>query len=106
MKKCISVHTQKIIKYIPFLNCLILFIWLFNCNRMKIDYMVFLKSLLLIFATSIPLAILQIILSKMLIEFLAVQHVLNGIFIYLIPFVVGSALIKYQEKLIEQSVDD
>ena len=98
MKK-ISIRTQKIIKYIPFLNCLILFIWLFNCNHMKTDYMVFLKSLLLIFATSIPLAVLQIILSKMLIEFIVIQQVLNAIFMYLIPFAIGSVLIKYQEKL-------
>ena len=101
MKKYISLHTQNIIKFIPFLNCFILFIWLFNYSRTEKDPRVFMKSLLIIFGVSIPIIILQIIISKILIEFSVAQSIFDGIFMYLIPFVIGSALIKYQKKVIE-----
>lgn len=97
MKKYISLHTQNIIKFIPFLNFSILFIWLFNYSCTEKDLKVFMKSLVIIFGVSVPIAILHIIISKLLTDFSVIQSIFNGIFMYLIPFIIGSALIKYQK---------
>ena len=96
----ISLHTQHIMMYLPFINALILFVWLFNYHNSERRLKVFGKSLIIIFCVTIPMGVLHILFSKIFAEFSIVLTVSNYLFIYLIPFVLGYALIKYQEKVL------
>ena len=87
--------------WIPFVNYLILFVWLFNCYHMEEGPKIFRKSFLIIFGTVLPMAFLQILLSKIFADGSAMQAVINALFIYLIPWVLGFALIKYQRKVLK-----
>ena len=100
MNKIISLKAQKIIVVIPFLNCLILFVWIYNYARMPADFKIFARSWLVIFASAIPLVIVQIILSKIQIQPETLSEVINLLFIYLVPFAVGIGLICYQKKVL------
>lgn len=98
LKRLISLRTQYIIMCIPFVNCLILFIWLYNYSRTTKEPKVFAKSLLVIFATALPVVILQILLSKAFSQSVLALNILNFIMIYIIPFLIGFSLIKYQKR--------
>ena len=101
MKKFIPLRIQNILKYIPFLNCLILFFWLYNYSLTEKNPKVFMKSLMIIFGVSIPIVILQILISKIIAEYFLVLTILNYLTTYVIPFIVGYALIKYQKRVLE-----
>ena len=100
MNKFISLRKQRILKYFPFFNCLILFVWLFNYSHTERDFKVFWKSLILIFAVCIPMVFFQIIISEILAAYSTALTIFNFATIYIIPFVLGYALIKYQERVI------
>ena len=100
MKKFVSLRVQRIMMYIPFVNCLILFVWLFNYRHSGKDYKTFGKSLIIILCVCAPLVVLQILFSKLLAKFPNVIAIVDLLAIYIIPFVLGFALIKYQEKVL------
>lgn len=103
MKKFISLHIQKIVLFIPFANYLIPFAWLFNYKHMEKQESLFAKSLLLAFGVSIPLIVVQILISRFLPDNKITLYVSNFIALYLMPFFIGYALIKYQAKAFEKA---
>jgi len=95
----VSLRAQRVLMVIPIANAFGLFVWLYNYSRSERKQGVFFKSLLILFASVIPLAILEIVLSRIFSEQQVVLSVLNLLFIYLIPFVMDFFLIRYQESL-------
>lgn len=94
----VSIKTQKILMFIPFVNALIWFIWLYNCIKMKVSTAAFMKSLLRMFAVIIPLAMVQLVLSKV---FPDTSDILGYIMMYLAPLSMAFCLIRFQERLYE-----
>ncbi len=102
MRLSISIKVQKILMFIPFINVFGLFIWLYNFISNSKKPTVFAKSLLIIFASTIPLVIIQIILTKLFSNSAVFVSVLGYIFTYLIPLSMDFFLIKYQRSLSEK----
>lgn len=102
MKKLMSLRIQRIIMLIPFVNCVIPYIFLFNCMRVPGGQKVFLKSLLILFGLIIPIAIAQMLLYKAISQYELVLRIINPIIIYFFLFVVAFTLIKCQEKYLDQ----
>lgn len=98
MTKLISLRIQKVIMFIPFVNCFSLFIWLYNYSRTSKKLNVLLKSLLAIWAISIPFLILSILLSKIFPQSVIAHTIESFVMLYIVPCVVGFVLIKYQKK--------
>ncbi len=94
----VSLKKQKILMFIPFANAFILFVWLYNYSKTQRDTSVFLRSVLIIFTATVPLAILQIILER---AFPNIRTVLGYIMAYLIPLSMAFCLIRFQERLYE-----
>lgn len=99
MKK-ISIETQKKMMYIPYINILNMFIWLYNCISLKPPRNCVPKTLTILFVNSLPLLLLQIILSNI---WPAVANILTYINAYLIPLLISRGLINYQEDLLHES---
>lgn len=91
----ISVKVQKYIVFIPFVNCLILFIWVYNYGKMKNDFKVFAKSLLIIGAIGLPLTMIQIIVTNLF----GTAHILDLLMVYVTPLLIGLGLIQYQKRI-------
>ena len=98
--KTISLNVQKIIMWIPFVNGINLFIYIYNAWNKGWTGIKFLKGLLLIF--------ISVILSTLL--FQAIQllnfgnifsYIINLIYIYFTGILMGGSLIRYQKKLME-----
>ena len=98
--KIVSIKTQRILMFIPLLNNLNLFIWIYNCRCANIPAAVFGKSLLIIFSRAFPFAVLHILLSNVLPEF---GGVFAYLFMYCIALSISYGLIKYQEKVLKPS---
>ena len=96
--KIVPLKAQYILMVIPILNCLVLFIWLYNYSRAKKDSKIFGKSLLVIFLSTIPIVIIQIILSKIIVNSSANIFV-DNLMSYLIPLSMAFNLIRYQKKV-------
>lgn len=92
----ISIRIQKYIVLIPFLNCLILFIWVYNYGKMKRDFKVFAKSLLIISAIGLPLSVIQTIVKNLF----GTAYILDILMIYAILLLIGLGLIRYQQKVL------
>ena len=60
----VSIKTQKVLSYIPLLNATVLFVWLYNYHRVAATPKIFAKSLVVLFTTTIPLALFQVFLLK------------------------------------------
>ena len=99
LKKQVSIKTQKTIMFIPIVNYFNLFVWLYNYSNMQKDNLVFLISLLVIFLHSIPLVIINIILSRLCSGIIPIIY--QYLMIYLIPMSISGGLIRYQNKLLE-----
>lgn len=99
MKKCINIKTQKIILFIPYINVLILFFWLYNYYILQVENKVFFKSLMILFFRIFIFVIPQIILSKILGENSQINNIISKILIYIIPLSFGDGLIKHQSKI-------
>ena len=98
MTKLVSLRTQQVIMFIPFVNCFLLFVWLYNYSRTSKELEVLLKSILAMCAISIPFVILSILLSKIF-PLSVIAHIIESfVMLYIVPFVVGFILIKYQKK--------
>ena len=98
--KIVSIKMQRILMFIPYLNILNLFIWVYNCRCANISAAVFGRSLLLIFAHAFPFAALHILLANLFPE-------LSGkfafLFMYGMALSISYGLIKYQEKILKPS---
>lgn len=99
IQKAVSLKAQRIIVYIPIINYSLLFIWLYNYSKRDRDYNVFLKSLIVVFKFTLPIVIIQIIISMTLYNFPIIISATNILEIYLVPFSLGMGLIKHQETL-------
>ncbi len=98
-QKTVSLKTQRKIAFIPIINFSLLFIWLYNYSKRDRDYNVFFKSLIVVFKFTLPIVIIQIIISITLYDFPIIISATNILEIYLVPFSLGMGLIKYQETL-------
>ncbi|MBP5617573.1 MAG: hypothetical protein J6X61_00300 [Clostridia bacterium] len=98
--KRVSLKTQKILVFIPLVNGLILFIWLFNFSRTYTKWSVFGKSLLLLLVFGLAVGLTGYLSATFLPQ--AVNDVLWRLNAYLIPFALGWLLIAYQSHTIFQ----
>lgn len=98
MKKLVSLRIQKILMLIPFVNCVVPYIFLFNCIRTSNGQKVVLRSLLILFGLLIPIAVAQRLLYKAISQYELLLTIINPIIIYIILFVIAFTLIKCQEK--------
>ena len=103
-KSLISIRVQSILMCVPLLNCLVLFAWLYNYGHSVTNRTVFAKSLLVIFFSTIPLVILQILLSKIFANQAIILSVINSLMTYFIPFSMSFNLIRYQKKVLDFDV--
>ena len=92
----VPIKTQRIIMYIPYVNVLNIFFWLYNSLNMNIPYRGVPQTLKVFMMSSIPLVVLQTVLSNINGNLGIILGYLNG---YLIPLFIGMGLIKYQERL-------
>lgn len=102
MKKLVSLRIQKILMLIPFVNCVVPYIFLFNCIRTPNGQKVVLRSLLILFGLLIPIAVAQMLLYKAISQYELVLTIINPIIIYIILFIIAFTLIKCQEKYFSQ----
>lgn len=102
MRKKISIKTQRFLSVIPFANVTVLFIWIYNYRAAVNDSKVFRKSLLVIFAATVPLACIQMLLLKILDAYPTAVDVVNYLAIYVIPLSMSHSLIQFQKRLLNQ----
>ena len=100
MRRYVSITKQNIIKFIPLINFSILFIWIYNYSCSARDFRVFRNSLFLMFGICVPVVISQILLIKLMETILWSETVINILSIYVVPLLLGHALVKYQEKVL------
>lgn len=102
MKKLISLRAQRIILFIPFVNCFIWFIWLLNYSRIPSNLKLFFKAFFVAIAYALPFIILNILLSRLFTQSEAILMIENIIGLYITPIQIGLGLIKYQEKVLKE----
>lgn len=102
MKGMISLRTQYIIMLIPFINCLLIFIWLYNYSRFFKNVKVFFKALVMMFAVGITIVIIDILLKGIFPFSSVMLTVINCLIMYITPFLIGLSLIKLQKKLLDE----
>lgn len=95
MKK-ISLRTQKIVMFIPYINCINLFIWVNNFFCMKYSNRIAAKSILIILTSILPLLFLEITVSRLFPELEKIITLLGS---YFLPLLMGLGLIKFQQTL-------
>ena len=108
MKGFISIRLQKILLFIPFVNCSILFIWLYNYSKMERTKISFIRSFITGICYALPFIVASIILSKLFGHIVLIKYVLNLIMLYLVPFFLGLGLIHSQSKYginLEKDID-
>lgn len=93
----VSIKTQKILMFIPYVNIINLFIWLYISTHQFKEKNTFLRSLWILFSTLGPLVFAQVTLSQFLPTLGTLMSYAN---IYMIPFVLGYRFIRYQETLV------
>ena len=99
MKKIISIKAQSIISFFPFFNAVVLFIWIHNYQVSVRNLKVFVKSLLIIFAVTIPLSLIQRLLLNLFAGYETIMLLINCTAIYLIPLLLARSLIVFQKRL-------
>ena len=102
MKKLVPLRIQKILMLIPFVNCAVPYIFLFNCTRIPKGRKVFLKSLLILFGLIIPIAVAQMLLFKAISQYELVLRIISPIVICIMLFIIAFTLIKIQEKYLSE----
>ena len=94
----ISLRIQRILSFIPYLNALVLFLWLYNFGKSRKGPKVLFKSLLVAWGAALPWVILLIVLSKIIPDG-AVLPAINLAYSYLVLLSVATGLIWYQKKI-------
>lgn len=105
MKKIITLKKQHMLSFIPFLNTLVLFAWIYNYLMIVRDSKIFIKSLFVLLATTIPIAVLQCVLQNILRENMDVVTLINIIATLLIPFCMARGLISFQRRYLLDRLD-
>ena len=98
MKGFISIRFQKIIMFIPFLNCCILFLWLYNYSKTEKNHKTFFKSFITAISYALPFVIVGVVLSKLMGDVVLKHNLLNLIMFYLVRVALGFGLIRSQGK--------
>ena len=96
MIKPVSVKTQRILMYLPGANILCTPIWIYNSFYFNEHISTNLKSLFIVFSSSVPLMFLQVIVEY---YWPMTGKVIGYVNAYLIPYLIGFRLAKYQEEL-------
>lgn len=95
--KAMSIKLQKIFMFIPFLNMIGIFVWLYNCIVLKVKVKHFLKSLIM----SLPLVVVFGLLTAVVARIFGMNSVLYNVIsyvaVYLFPLAIWFALVKFQE---------
>lgn len=102
LKKLISLKIQKTIKFIPFVNYFILFIWLFNYSRIPSNLKLLFRALFTAFAYVFPFIVLNMLLSRLFTQTETLLVIQSIIGLYIFPFQVDLGLIKCQEKYLSE----
>ena len=92
-----KLKTQKIICFIPIINLIVLFIWVFSYHNKKISLTHFLKVLAMMFLSMLILSIPRIVISVVF-ESKLLNDILLLASIYIIPLVLGLISIWDQRK--------
>ena len=100
--KLISFKAQKIIMFVPYVNIINMYIYLYNCKQMNIHRLGFPKALLIVFANALPLLILGTIVDSAFALPAHILTVLSNVNAYLVPLLIGRGLIKYQQQLLDE----
>lgn len=100
MRKLVPIKFQRILSYIPIINSLILFVWLYNFIRSGKSHGIFVKSLLVLLVCTAPLILIQIVVSCVFAAS-TLSSICDLIMVYLIPLSMGIGLIKYQKHVFE-----
>lgn len=98
----ISIKKQKIISYIPLLNAAVLFIWLHNYRIAINNSKIFAKSLLVLFASTIPLACFYRFLLWIYANSNAAVSAINTLGLYFVPFIMARCLIRFQISVLSE----
>lgn len=102
LKKLISLRVQKIITFIPLVNCFMLFIWLYNYSKIPSNLKLFFKAFFVAFVYALPFIILNILLSKLFTQSEIIEVLRTIIGVYFTPLFMGVGLIKCQEKYLSE----
>lgn len=95
----ISLKIQKVIMFIPYVNILNLFFWLYNSVFYFKAKKTFARSLWILLSTLCPLMFFQLLVAE---HFVSVGRIISYLNIYAIPLILSYRFIKYQ---IEMCVD-
>ena len=99
-----SIKTQKILRFIPIVNLVTMFCWVYNCYKYHVRISAFLKYLVLLFGTMIIVVIPEIIIDKNCsIEW--VLSITDLISRYVFMFVVAFFAVKGQEAIFNDMDD-
>ncbi len=100
MKKFVSLKVQRILMFLPFFNCFVLFIWLYNYGRSSLPLKVFIKSLVVLFAFILLWAVINILLSRLFVGNEVIDLISTVLSLYVTPFSMAFGLIGYQKKVL------
>ena len=92
----ISITTQQKIMFIPYINWLNTFIWLYNYHCAKYSLIIALKSIVIEVSCLAPFLLIEIFTSRF---FPDIEHIVAGLNSYFMPLSLSWALIKFQKKL-------
>lgn len=102
MKKIIPIKVQTVFMFIPILNSFALFMWLYNYSRAVTSIKVLLKSVLVMFASLLPIIIIASVLQS--------SFTMPPIFIHLMTYVasfsVAFGLVQFQKKVFGKNTKD
>lgn len=99
MKKMIPTRLLFIFSWIPCLNFLVQFMWLYNCFKMENSTKIFLRSLWPAFAVVVFFSLLQATLTHCFSVSKMVEDILSYIVAYALPLLLGLHVVRYQKKL-------
>lgn len=102
MKKLVSLKTQRVMSFIPFVNFFVLFTWLYNYRLAVNDYKVFAKALALLFIIALPLALAEFIIINLFSAHPTVCNIIGIIAMYCIPLCLSRSIIYFQSKIFEK----
>lgn len=88
--------------FIPYVNIINLFIYLYNCRQMNIYRFGFPRALLIVFANALPLLIVGTIVDSIFELPAQIATIWSNVNAYLVPLLIGRGLIKYQQQLIDE----
>lgn len=98
MKGFISIKFQRIIVFIPLINCCILFLWLYNYSKIEKNHKIFFKSVITAICYALPLVIICVVMSKLMGDIGLTHYLLNFVMLYLVPVALGFGFIRSQGK--------